>query len=189
MSQDGTRNARSQPTSGSKRKRAMAEARHEDVSHSSSESPLVTGVPPNLPDGRRTIRQKTFARGSLEDLRSQLADFAQEREWDQFHAPRNLLLAMMGEVGELAEIFQWKGDKACATGLESWSDAKLVHLGEELSDVLLYLIRLADKCNIDLFLAAKRKLCINGIKYPASQVKGRSAKYTEYKSEWRKKKE
>lgn len=184
MSQDGTRDARSQPTSGSKRKRAAAETRCEDVSRSSSESPLV-----NLPDGRRTIRQKSFARGSLEDLRSQLADFAEEREWDQFHAPRNLLLAMMGEVGELAEIFQWKGDRACATGLESWSDAKLVHLGEELSDVLLYLIRLADKCNIDLFLAAKRKLCINGIKYPASQVKGRSAKYTEYKNAWRQKKE
>lgn len=140
----------------------------------------------DIPDGRPTIRQKTFdSNKTLESLRNDLADFATQREWDQFHSPRNLVLAMMGEVGEIAECFQWKGDGKCTSGLDEWKDDKLVHLGEELSDVLLYLIRLADKCNIDLAAAAQRKLHINGLKYPAHAVKGRSEKYTEYKTEWR----
>ena len=91
----------------------------------------------------------------------------------------------MGEVGEIAECFQWKGDDKCGPGLETWKDDKLIHLGEELSDVLLYLVRLADRCDIDLLAAAQRKLTINGQKYPANKVKGRSEKYTEYKTEWR----
>ena len=93
--------------------------------------------------------------------------------------------AMMGEVGELAEIFQWKGDEKCNEGLKDWTDEKLIHLGEELSDILLYLVRLSDKCGIDLVAAAKRKLAINGLKYPAAAVRGKSGKYTEYKTQWR----
>ena len=99
--------------------------------------------------------------------------------------PRNLVLAMVGEVGELAEIFQWKPDGSCPPGLGCWKDEKLVHLGEEMADVLLYLLRLADRCGIDLPMAAQRKLQINGIKYPASKVRGRSKKYNEYKFNWR----
>ena len=114
-----------------------------------------------------------------------MAQFANERDWDQFHSPRNLVLAMMGEVGEIAECFQWKGDEKCQNNLEGWKNEKLIHLGEELSDVLLYLVRLADRCNIDLAAAAARKLVINGLKYPAAAVKGRSEKYDTYKTEWR----
>lgn len=92
---------------------------------------------------------------------------------------------MVGEVGELAEIFQWKPDGSCPPGLSGWKDDKLVHLGEEMADVLLYLLRLADRCGIDLPMAAARKLQINGIKYPAEIVLGKSKKYNEYKQDWR----
>ncbi|KAG6785283.1 hypothetical protein POTOM_011013 [Populus tomentosa] len=105
-----------------------------------------------------------------------MADFAKERDWDQFHSPRNLLLAMVGEVGELSEIFQWKGE--VPRGLPDWKGEEKEHLGEELSDVLLYLVRLSDVCGVDLGKAAMRKLEINAIKYPVKLCKGSSGKKT-----------
>ncbi|KAF0934851.1 hypothetical protein E2562_028855 [Oryza meyeriana var. granulata] len=116
----------------------------------------------------------------LEELRKRMADFARERDWEQFHSPRNLLLALVGEVGELSEIFQWKGE--VPKGLPGWDEAEKVHLGEELADVLLYLIRLSDMCGVDLGRAALRKLEINALKYPAGQCKGSSKKHTYYSS-------
>ncbi|KAK4732938.1 hypothetical protein R3W88_025926 [Solanum pinnatisectum] len=113
---------------------------------------------------------------SLEELKKIMADFAKEREWDQFHTPRNLLLAMVGEVGELSEIFQWKGE--VPRGLPDWEEKEKQHLGEELSDVLLYLVRLSDICGIDLGNAVLRKLDLNAIKYPVSLCKGSSKKLT-----------
>ena len=82
-----------------------------------------------------------FSDLSLEPLRQQVAAFAKERDWEQFHTPRNLLLAMVGEVGELSEIFQWRGE--VAPGLPGWKDKDKVHLGEEMADVFIYLLRLA----------------------------------------------
>jgi dCTP diphosphatase len=117
---------------------------------------------------------------TLEDLRVRLADFANDRDWNQYHTPRNLLLAMVGEVGELSEIFQWRGDAGCAPGLPGWKSADREHLGEEMSDVLLYLLRLADRCEVDLGRAVLRKLRKNAEKYPAAKVRGSSRKYTEY---------
>ncbi|KAE8708101.1 F-box protein SKIP23-like [Hibiscus syriacus] len=89
---------------------------------------------------------------SLDLLKQKMADFAKERDWDQFHSPRNLLLALVRsrEIGRLE-----KEEK--------------VHLGEELSDVLLYLVRLSDICGVDLGKAALRKVELNAIKYPASK--------------------
>ncbi|KAK6238812.1 hypothetical protein QUC31_004281 [Theobroma cacao] len=104
---------------------------------------------------------------SLDLLKQKMANFAKERDWDQFHSPRNLLLALVGEVGELSEIFQWKGE--VPKGLPDWKEEEKVHLGEELSDVLLYLVRLSDICGIDLAKAALRKVELNAIKYPASK--------------------
>ena len=95
---------------------------------------------------------------TLESLRRDQAEFARERDWDKFHTPRNVLMAMVGEVGELSEIFQWRGDEGCAPGLPLWSEEDKTHLGEEMADVLLYLVRLADRCKVDLPAAAKRKL-------------------------------
>ncbi|KAL8253085.1 hypothetical protein R6Q59_036778 [Mikania micrantha] len=100
---------------------------------------------------------------TLKLLKQKMHDFAQERDWEQYHSPRNLLLALVGEVGELSEIFQWKGE--VAKGLGDWKEEK-VHLGEELSDVLLYLVRLSDICGVDLGRAALRKIRLNAIKYP-----------------------
>ncbi|KAL2506543.1 NTP Pyrophosphohydrolase MazG-related [Abeliophyllum distichum] len=101
---------------------------------------------------------------SLKDLSNKLEEFAKARDWEKYHSPRNLLLAMVGEVGELSEIFQWRGE--VDKGLPNWKESDKEHLGEELSDVLLYLIRLADICGIDLGDAAARKIIKNAIKYP-----------------------
>jgi len=89
------------------------------------------------------------------------------------HSPNYLYLtnsALVGEVGELSEIFQWRGDGGCPPGLTPWTEADKIHLGEEMSDVLIYLIRLADRCNINLSAAALDKLEKNKRKYPADKV-------------------
>lgn len=117
---------------------------------------------------------------TLERLRALMAEFADARDWAQYHTPRNLALALTGECGELAEIFQWRGDAGAAPGLPGWSARDVEHVGEELSDVLLYTVRLADRCGIDLAAAALAKLRKNAAKYPAEQARGRSDKYTAY---------
>lgn len=117
---------------------------------------------------------------TLEAIRAELAEFALERDWDQFHSPRNLALAMVGEVGELCECFQWKGE--VPEGLPGWSDKERSHLGQEMADVLLYLLRLSHKCRVDLARAALDKLAVNAAKYPAALVRGSSKKYSEYKA-------
>ena len=129
----------------------------------------------------RTDRTFTFDRAvTLESLRQDQAAFAAARDWDQFHTPRNVLLAMVGEVGELSELFQWRGDAGCGVDLPAWSDADKTHLGEEMADVLLYLVRLADRCGVDLPAVAKAKLEKNKAKYPADKCRGSAAKYTAY---------
>jgi len=115
---------------------------------------------------------------TIDELQRKMADFTRERDWDRFHSPRNLLLALVGEVGELSEIFQWKGE--VPKGLPGWNAAEKEHLGEELSDVLLYLVRLADICGVDLGEAALRKVKKNCLKYPVETCKGSSKKYTHY---------
>ncbi|KAL4223542.1 dCTP pyrophosphatase 1 [Mactra antiquata] len=117
---------------------------------------------------------------SLEAIRKLQAKFAADRNWDQYHTPRNLLLALVGEVGELAEIFQWKGE--VKEGLPDFTDKEKEHVGQEMSDVLVYLIRLADKCNIDLPSAVEKKMKQNEQKYPVDKVYGKSDKYTAYQT-------
>eukprot|EP00743_Colponemidia_sp_Colp-15_P006349 GILK01006833.1.p1 GENE.GILK01006833.1~~GILK01006833.1.p1 ORF type:complete len:246 (-),score=34.79 GILK01006833.1:276-983(-) len=120
---------------------------------------------------------------SLETVRQKMSTFAAERDWNQFHTPRNLLLALVGEVGEVSELFQWKGE--VPVGLEGWSAEERQNLGDELSDVLLYLVRLADRCEIDLPAAVQRKMQKNAEKYPAALVKGSSKKYNTYRDNWK----
>lgn len=116
---------------------------------------------------------------TIEDIRRLQAEFTEERNWNQFHQPRNLLLALVGEVGEVSELFQWRGE--VAEGLPGWSDAERENLAHELSDVLIYLVELADKCRVDLPQAVLGKMALNRLKYPASKVHGSAKKYTEYK--------
>ena len=107
---------------------------------------------------------------SLDDLKNTLRQFADERDWEQFHSPKNLAMALGVEVAELAEHFQW------LTQQQSMNlDAdKKQEIGEELADVLIYLVRLADRLDIDLLQEAGRKVKLNAEKYPIELSKGRS---------------
>ena len=109
-------------------------------------------------------------------LRDQLRAFAEARDWDQFHSPKNLNMALMVEVAELMEHFQWLTETQSA----NLDAAKKAVVAEELADILLYLVRLADKLGVDLLQAALHKLEKNAVKYPAEQVKGSAKKYSEY---------
>ncbi|CAM4678628.1 unnamed protein product, partial [Lepidochelys kempii] len=100
--------------------------------------------------------------------------------WGQFHQPRNLLLALVGEVGEVAELFQWRAEPAAGAGLPGWAPGERAALAEELSDVLLYLVSLAQQCRVDLPRAALRKLDRNRARYPAHRAHGSARKYTHY---------
>ncbi|MGL6069889.1 nucleotide pyrophosphohydrolase [Craterilacuibacter sp.] len=102
----------------------------------------------------------------VDPLLERLQQFADARDWQRFHTPKNLVLALTGEVGELAEIFQWKTD-AEAVALHQ-NPAEFEHLGEEIADVLLYLVRLAQVSGIDLEHAVADKLLKNAKKYPAA---------------------
>ncbi|KAJ7954687.1 dCTP pyrophosphatase 1-like [Quillaja saponaria] len=115
-------------------------------------------------EGKEVVPNEETVEISLNELSRKLEEFAKARDWGKYHSPRNLLLAMVGEVGELSEIFQWRGE--VDRGLPNWAESDKEHLGEELSDVLLYLIRLADICGIDLGHAATKKIIKNEVKYP-----------------------
>ena len=111
-------------------------------------------------------------------IKNKINQFVIDRDWMQYHTPRNLLLALIGEIGELSEIFQWRGE--CKPGLPSFNNNDKIHLGEEMADVLIYLCRLADVCNINLTHAVNDKMKKNAKKYPAKLVKGSAKKYTHY---------
>lgn len=112
---------------------------------------------------------------SLERLRDRLREFAAARDWDQFHSPKNLAIALCVEVGELLEHFQWLSDQTSLT----LPDDKLEKIKEELADVLLYLIRLADVLNVDLIKSADTKIKANAQRYPVDKSRGSAKKYTE----------
>lgn len=114
---------------------------------------------------------------AIEKLQLKLRDFADERDWAQFHSPKNLSMALSVEAAELLEHFQWLSEEESQT----LSKDKLDQVKEEIADILLYLLRIADKLDIDLIEAAESKLGINGEKYPADKVKGSARKYSEYK--------
>jgi dCTP diphosphatase len=112
---------------------------------------------------------------ALTRLRDRLRDFASARDWNQFHSPKNLAIALSVEAAELLEHFQWVSDKDSLT----IPPAKLGKIDEEIADVFLYLIRLADMLNIDLVQAADRKIEANSRKYPVEKSRGNAKKYTE----------
>ena len=109
----------------------------------------------------------------LEALRAQLRVFVAERDWDQFHTPKNLAMALVGEAGELVEHFQWLTPEESANlPAESRAEVEL-----EIADVLLFLLRLCDKLEVDPLAAAEKKLEMNRKKYPVEKAKGRATKY------------
>lgn len=116
---------------------------------------------------------------SLEQLRRRLAAFAAERDWDQFHSPKNLSMALIAECAELVEHFQWLSESQSRALPES----KQAAVREELADILIFLIRAADKLDIDLVQAAFDKIDINERRYPADKVRGDARRASEYELE------
>lgn len=111
----------------------------------------------------------------LVGIRDSLRAFSAERDWDQFHTPKNLALAVMVEAGELLEHFQWLTDEQS----QKLPPEVRSKVSEEMADVLGYLIRLADKLEIDLLDSTRRKIEQNAKKYPAEKARGNAKKYTE----------
>jgi NTP pyrophosphatase (non-canonical NTP hydrolase) len=110
----------------------------------------------------------------MEALKAQIKEFIQARDWEQYHAPKNLALALNVEAAEILEIFQWKDNQEDLTADET------ERLKQEIGDVLVYLLELAGKYDIDIIQAAKDKMVLNDAKYPADKVRGKAWKYSEY---------
>jgi dCTP diphosphatase len=115
---------------------------------------------------------------SIAELTTLVRSFADNRDWQQFHTARNLVLALVGETGELAAEFQWIGDDNIVNALREADKREAV--GSELADVFIYLLRLADVTGIDLAEELKKKIAINENRYPVDKAKGSAAKYTAY---------
>ena len=112
----------------------------------------------------------------MNDLKDIIRAFIEERDWEQFHSPKNLAMALSVEVAEVVEHFQWLTEEQS----QNLPPEKLAGLREEIGDVMIYLTELAEKLGIDPVEAAKAKVEINSRKYPAALVKGKATKYTEY---------
>ena len=113
---------------------------------------------------------------SLANLRARINQFVAEREWDQFHTPKNLAMAMIVEAAEVVEHFQWDTPQESA----ALSDERKIEIGHELADTFVYLLRIAEVCGIDLIAAANAKIDLNAKKYPVEKARGSNAKYTAY---------
>jgi len=111
--------------------------------------------------------------GELEALRAKLRKFIAERDWAQFHNPKNLAMALVAEAGELVEHFQWLTPEQA----ERLPPQALAEVEHELADVFIFLVELADRLEVDLLAAAERKLALNAQKYPVDKARGRATKY------------
>ncbi|MGA7981156.1 MAG: nucleotide pyrophosphohydrolase [Chromatiaceae bacterium] len=113
---------------------------------------------------------------SLDDLNRRLLRFARERDWEQFHSPKNLAMALAGESGELLEHFQWLTQEQSST----LAPEKRRAVAHEMADILIYLIRLSERLGVDLVQAAYEKIAINEARYPAHKVQGDARRASEY---------
>lgn len=113
---------------------------------------------------------------SIDELRNRVNNFVAERDWAQFHTPKNLAMAMIVEAAELVEQFQWDTPQE-STQL---TPEKREAVSHELADTLVYLLRIAEVLGIDLIQAANEKIDLNAKKYPADKARGSNAKYTKY---------
>jgi len=125
---------------------------------------------------RKMIQKNDPIKNELVALKLRLRAFAAARDWDQFHSPKNLSMALSAEVAEIIEHFQWLTEEQS----NNLSKDKLAKVETELADTFIYLIRLADKLDINLLAAAQQKIEVNERKYPVGKVKGSAKKYTEY---------
>ena len=107
----------------------------------------------------------------IKEIQDKLAKFTEERDWDQFHSPKNLVMALTSEVGELNELFQWLTE-------EKSNNVGNDEVRQEIADIFIYLLRLSDKLDIDIEEAVKEKIEINAKKYPIDLAKGNAIKYS-----------
>ncbi|MFG1792085.1 nucleotide pyrophosphohydrolase [Nocardia sp. NPDC049149] len=114
---------------------------------------------------------------AIDRLQHMVADFVAKRGWEQFHTPKNLVMALTGEVGELSELFQWLTAEQGQTIMDD--PAQRTKVEEEIADVFIYLLRLIDILQVDLVDAVEAKLRKNAERYPIEQVYGRAVKYSE----------
>ncbi|MCG7899314.1 MAG: nucleotide pyrophosphohydrolase [Candidatus Thiodiazotropha lotti] len=117
-----------------------------------------------------------MSQDSLDNLNNRLKQFAQARDWEQFHSPKNLTMAMIAECAELVEHFQWMTEEQSM----NLSADKHQQVAMEMADILIYLIRCAERLDIDLVDAAERKIAINEARYPAEKVRGDARRADEY---------
>jgi dCTP diphosphatase len=112
----------------------------------------------------------------MENLKGTIRQFVRERDWEQFHSPKNLAMALSVEVSEIVEHFQWLTQEQS----RNLPPEKLREVAQEIGDVMIYLVELSDQMGVDPIKAASEKVSTNSSKYPADLVRGRAAKYTEY---------
>lgn len=112
----------------------------------------------------------------INDLKIVLAQFAADRDWEKFHSPKNLAMALSAECGELLEHFQWITEDASM----NLQEQDIQGIADEIADVFIYLVRLSDKLGIDPLVVAASKIEKNKTRYPADKVKGSAKKYTQY---------
>ncbi len=120
--------------------------------------------------------KSALPKDSLDQLRRQLAEFARKRDWEQFHSPKNLAMALIAETAELVEHFQWLTEQES----NRISADKKAEVRLELADILIYLIRTADRLDIDLISAATDKIKLNEQRYPVEKVHGKACRADEY---------
>jgi len=125
---------------------------------------------------RLNFKECSMSQTELNELKLRLRQFADERDWDQFHSAKNLSMALIGEAAELLEHFQWLTEEQS----NALAENKHAEVALELADIFIYLIRIADKLNVDLVHTVNKKILINEKRYPVEKVKGLSKKYTEY---------
>lgn len=125
------------------------------------------------------MRERSCEDGLMElsKLQDQIREFVEERDWEKFHTPKNLAMALSGEAGELLEIFQWLSPEESFAVMKD--DLKATQIRHELADVFVYLLRLSEKLNVSLPEAVLEKLAVNQKKYPVQLSKGNAKKYTD----------
>lgn len=114
---------------------------------------------------------------TVAELKTKILSFARERDWEQFHAPKNLAMALAAEAGELMEHFLWETSENSKVIV--YDSNKRVKISEELADVIIYALEFANMANLDVAESIERKMALNALKYPVEKAKGKSTKYTD----------
>lgn len=128
-------------------------------------------------NSRKADSPSSFTTTDIKEITSRLREFAVDRDWGRFHTPKNLIMALTGEVGELSELFQWLGPKEVRELIQDPEFMEKVR--DEIADVAAYIFRLSDVLDIDLGQAMLTKITKNAQKYPVEKAKGNARKYSE----------